>query len=313
MANQLYDNLKLSAEIVSDVHLDIKHPNPQIPLYLFCSALNSAKRNKSDALITVGDTTSRGERVNWDYAREAFKKIPNCSKNIILIIGNHDCWSDGEDEYASGIGEYYSACEELMGRKLSKPYFSTYINGYSFICLGNESDMGCDADISDEQIKWLKNELDIATQNRKPAFVFCHQSLNGRHGLPRTWDKHEDPNRPPEEGGIGAKSDEIATLLKSYQNIFYFSGHSHMGLCGEKMQNKEGYSTFQCEDGLHLINLPSLSCSNHHGNKNGLGIGMHLEVYENKVVIRPKDYKCKRYIKTVSIKDGKPYYEAEII
>ncbi len=313
MNSSLYPNPKLSAEIVSDVHLDIKHPNPQIPAYLFYCVLKNAKHNKSDALITVGDTTSRGERVNWNFARECFKKVPDCAENIILTVGNHDCWSDGEDEYASGIAEYYSACKDLTGRELNKPYFSTVIKGYSFICLGNESDMGCDADISDTQIEWLKDELEAATADGKPAFVFCHQSLNGRHGLPRTWDKKEDPNAKPEEGGIGAKSDAVAEVLKAFKNVFYFSGHSHMGLCGEKMQAKEGYSSFQCEDELHLINLPSLCCGNHHGNKNSLGIGVRLEVYDDKVCIRPKDYKFKRYIKSVIIKDSKSYYEASIL
>ncbi len=312
MSKPLYKNLKLCAEIVSDVHLDIKHPNPQIAYEIFCQALADTKSNNADAFITVGDTTSRGNRVNWNFARKAFKKIPNCAKNVILTVGNHDCWSDGEDEYASGIGEYYSACKELMGRALEKPYFSTIINGYSFICLGNESDMGCDADISDTQLNWLKSELEFATKDGKPAFVFCHQSLNGRHGLPRTWDKKEDPNRPIEEGGIGEKSEQVADILKEFKNIFYFSGHSHMGLCGEEMQEKEGYASFQCEDGLHLINLPCLCYDNHHGNINNSGIGLQLEIYDKKVLIRPKNFKTGKFVNTVSIKDGKPYYKIKL-
>ncbi len=313
MSKPLYNSIKLCAYIVSDVHLDIKHPQPQVPVFFLCRALNEAKKNNADAFITVGDTTSRGNRINWDYARQAFKKVPDSAKNIIFTVGNHDCWSDGEDEYACGIGEYYSACKELAGRDLEKPYFATYINGYSFICLGNESDMGCDADISDTQLMWLKNELEKATKDGKPAFVFCHQSLNGRHGLPRTWEKKERPDWNPEEGGIGEKSEQVAEILKSFKNVFYFSGHSHMGLCGEEMQAKEGYSSFQCEDGVHLINLPSLSCGNHHGNKNGLGLGLRLEIYSDKVCIRPRDFKLGRFIKSVKIKDGKPYYHAKTI
>ncbi len=312
MNKPLYNDLKMRAEIVSDIHFDIKRKKPCIPIHIFCNTLRNAKKNKSDAIITVGDTTSRGNKVNWDYARKAFVKIPDYNGEIILTVGNHDCWSDGEDEYASGIGEYYSACKDLMRRNIQKPYFATYINGYNFICLGNESDMGCDADITDTQLQWLKSELEKATADGKPVFVFCHQSLNGRHGLPRTWDKHEDPNRAPDEGGIGAKSDEIASILKSFKNVFYFSGHSHMGLSGEKMQNAEGYASFQCEDGLHLINLPSLCSKNHHGNKNGLGIGVQLEIYDDKVCLRPKNYKFGTFIKSVKIKDGKPYYEVTI-
>ncbi len=313
MNDTLYENIKLYAEIVSDVHFDIKRDNPKKTVRIFCRALKSAKKHNADAFITVGDTTSRGNRVNWDFGRQAFAKVPYCAKNIILTVGNHDCWSDGEDEYASGIGEYYSACKDLMGREIEKPYFVTYIKGYSFICLGNESDMGCDADISDTQLEWLKNELAKATKGGKPAFVFCHQSLNGRHGLPRTWDK-EEKDWKPEEGGVGAKSQEIEEILKLFKNVFYFSGHSHMGLCGEDMQQKEGYASFQEENGLNLINLPSLCGYNHHGEINGLGIGLQLEIYADKVLIRPKNYtKLRKFIKSVKIKGGKPYYEVKLV
>ncbi len=311
MNKPLHSDLKLCAEIVSDVHLDIKHIIPQMPVFFLCRALKDAKKNNADAFITVGDTTSRGNKVNWDFARKSFKKVPVNAKNVILTVGNHDCWSDGEDEYAAGIGEYFSACKDLMGRELSKPYFSTYINGYSFICLGNESDMGCDADISDTQLQWLKEELEKATCDGKPAFVFCHQSLNGKHGLPRTWDK-EEKDWEPQAGGIGNQSDQVAEILKSFKNVFYFSGHSHMGLCGEQMQKSEGYASFQAEDGIHLINLPSLSCNNHHGEKNGLGIGLQLEVYKDKVCIRPKNFITGAFIKNINIKSGKPYYQAEL-
>ncbi len=312
MRKSLYKNLILCADIVSDIHLDIKHPHPQIPCSLFCRVLKDSKKNNSDAVISVGDTTSRGNRVNWDFAREAIKKYPQSAKNIILTVGNHDCWSDGEDEYGAGIGEYYSACKDLMGRNIEKPYYSTCIKGYSFICLGNESDMGCDADISDYQLLWLKSELETATKDGKPAFVFCHQSLNGRHGLPRTWEK-EEKVRKLDEGGVGEKSEQIAEILKSFKNVFYFSGHSHMGICGEKTQEKSGYSSFECENGLHLVNLPSLCCGNHCGEKNGLGMGLLLEIYSDRVCIRPRDYKFGRFIKSVKIKNGKPYYDIKLV
>ncbi len=313
MFDFLYDNLQLSSIIVSDIHMDFKGEDNDIRMDIFKNALKETKKINGDALITVGDTTSRGEKVNWDFVRKCFAEIGDCSENIILTVGNHDCWSDGEDEYAAGIGEYYSACRDIMGRDLEKPYYVTKINGYSFICLGNESDMGCDADISDEQLLWLENQLNEATTDGKPAFVFCHQSLNGRHGLPRTWDKVEDPNRPPEEGGIGEKSDEVAGILKKFKNVFYFSGHSHMGLCGENMQAKEGYASFQCEEGLNLINLPTTTCLNHHGEINGRGIGLQLEIYDGKVVVRPKDFLKNNFIESVNIKDEKPYYEVDII
>ncbi len=305
------NDVKAIISIVSDIHMDIKSKRLKRQIFIFKRALKNSSKINSDAFVAVGDTTSRGEKVNWNLAENCFKKAGKPAQSIILVVGNHDCWSDGEDEYASGINEYFNAVKNITGRSLKKPYFSTVVNGYRFICLGNESDMGCDADISDEQLSWLKNELELSSG--KPSFVFCHQSLNERHGLPRTWDPHEDPARPKDEGGVGAKSDEICEILKSFKNVFYFSGHSHMGLCGEDMQKKEGYSSFQEEDGVHLINLPTLTSPNHHGELNSAGVGLEMTIYENKVIIKPKNHILNKYIKSVSIKNGKPYYETDIL
>ncbi len=307
----LYDNIRLCATIVSDTHIDEKHPVKIVPMYLLMAALKAAKKSRADAFITVGDTTSAGSPTNWSLARACFKKVPDAAKKIILTVGNHDGWND-EDNYEAAQAEYFSAYRDICKREINATYFSEVINGYYFISIGTDSDSGCAAAISDAQMDWFRTEMAKAGETQKPIFVLCHQSLNGRHGLPRTWDRREDPDRAPDEGGIGERSDEVAKILKSYKNVFYFSGHSHMGLCGEDMLKKEGYSTFENEDGVTLVNLPSLSCGNHHGELQGLGIGLQLEIYDTKVVLRPKNYISGKWIKKLHIKDGKPYYEVKL-
>ncbi len=305
--NYLYNDIKLCATIVSDTHIDEKNPTKWFPMMLLKRALKGAKLSRSDAFITVGDTTSRGSRANWDMTRECFRKYPDAAKKIILTIGNHDGWND--DGFDSAIKEYYSAYKDICSRNISTPYFSEIINGYYFICIGTDADSGCEAEISDTQMKWFSEEMEKAGKTDKPVFVFCHQSLNQRHGLPRTWDRHEIPDRDPLDGGIGARSDEVASVLKKYKNVFYFSGHSHMGLCGEDMTAKEGYASFEEEDGVTLINLPSLACGNHHGEYIKTGVGIQLEIYEDKVVLRPKNYFSGKWITGINIRNKKPYYE----
>ncbi len=310
MKKYLYDNIKLCATIVSDTHIDEKNPTKWFPMVMLIRALSTAKKNNSDVFLTVGDTTSRGSKRNWDLTRTCFKKVPDASKKIMLTIGNHDGWND--NDFDAAIKEYYSAYSDICKRDITTPYFSEIINGCYFICIGTDSDSGCEAAISDTQLEWFRAEMEIAGKTNNPIFVFCHQSLNQRHGLPRTWDRHEDPNRPLTDGGIGDRSDEIAAILKSYKNVYYFSGHSHMGLCGEDMKAAEGYSTFEEEDGVTLINLPSLSCGNHHGEMQGTGIGLQLEVYEDTVVLRPINVITGKFITKLNIKSKKPYYEKKI-
>lgn len=302
----LSDEVRLNCTIVSDTHMDVKNPVPWLPKAYLKSALKDSQNNLSpvDAFITVGDTTSRGQKENWELAKDCFSRFTP-AKKVLLTVGNHDLWHDGD--FPAAIKEYYTYFEAICGRKLDRPYFSDVLNGYRFIFLGNDDESGCAAHIGDEQLAWFKDEMKQGGESGKPIFVFCHQSLNQKHGLPRTWDRHEDPNRPLDEGGIGERSGEIEAILKSYKNVFYFSGHSHMGLGGENCKKNEGYSTVEQEDGLTLINLPCLGGGNHHGETHAMGIGIQLEVYDDRVVLRPRDYRHHRWT-GVAMQDGKPYY-----
>ncbi len=307
----LYDGIKLNITIVSDTHIDEKHPFPWLPPWRLRQALKNSKNSAApvDVFMTVGDTTSRGSDINWKMTKECFDRVPYAAKKIILPIGNHDGWND--DGFDAAIKNYCRYYELICGDKREKPYFSYVINGYYIICLGTDSDSGCDAAISDGQIEWFTNEMKKAGDSGKPVFVFCHQSLNQKHGLPRTWDAKEDYENL-EDGGIGERSDEIEKILKAYKNVYYFSGHSHMGLCGENTIKQEGFSSFEKEGDLNLINLPSLACGNHHGESKAFCVGVQLEVYDDKVVIRPRNMKKHSWIKTVPIKNGKPYLEEKI-
>lgn len=307
----LYDGIKLNCTIVSDTHIDEKHPYPWLPKWRLKHALKNAKNSVSpvDVFLTVGDTTSRGSDANWKMTKECFDKVPNAAKKIILPIGNHDGWND--DGFDAAIKNYCRYYEIICGDKREKPYFSYVVNGYHMVFLGTDSDSGCEASLSDEQMEWFSSEMKKASESGKPIFVFCHQSLNQKHGLPKTWDRSEEYDTLA-DGGIGERSEEIEKILKSYKNVYYFSGHSHMGLCGENSLKNNGFSSFEKEDGLNLINLPSLACGNHHGENRAFCVGVQMEVYEDKVVIRPRDMKNRRWIKSVSVRNGKPYLEEKI-
>lgn len=307
----LYDGIKLSCTIVADTHIDIRHPMPYLPKRLLKNVLRDAVNSSDtlDAVIVIGDTVSRGNEINWNLARECFSKYP--FKKTILALGNHDTWND--DGYDAAINEYKKAYEDICGKKRDKVYFSEDLNSYRMIFLGSEYEGGCEANFSDEQLMWLDSELADGTKDSKPVFVFCHQSLNGKHGLPMTSDRDGTMDLPPEEGGVGEKSEEIENILKKYKNVFYFSGHSHMGLCGEKSLRQYGFSSFENEGNIEYINLPSLACGNHHGEIGGNCIGVQLEVYDKKVVLRPRSYHFDTYLEKVNIRNGRPYLEKEII
>ncbi|MCR5040695.1 MAG: metallophosphoesterase [Clostridia bacterium] len=301
----LFGGAKLVCVITSDNHIDVKHPVPKVPMWFLTQSLkDSAKAAVPvDAYITVGDTTSRGSIENWELVRKCFRGV-RPAENIFLTVGNHDLWHDGG--FDAALNNYLLYSNKICGTNHDKTWFSHTVNGYKLIFLGNTEDAGCEAHLGEAQLAWLDAEL--TETGGKPAFVFCHQSLNGRHGLPVTWDR-SGTCTDPMEGGVGTESDELAEILKKYPKVFYFSGHSHMGLGGEKRMAEDGYSSFEKEGSLTLINLPSLACGNHHGDDRSMGIGLVLEVYDDRVLIRPRNFATHTMNSRVLIKDGKPYWE----
>lgn len=312
----MYDGIKLNVAITSDNHIDINAKNNNQRIRLMKKVLKNAENSavRFDAYITVGDTTSRGLTENWEKVKECFNG-KNPAKQIIFTLGNHDSWSkDGYEGYYDGIKNYYKYSREICSNKIDRPYFSRIINGYHFIFLGTDGipeNEDC-ASLSNEQINWFKSEMEKAAQTEKPVFVFCHQSVNGHHGLPQTWEAKENPDWAPEIGGIGKESDAVRDILKSYKNIYYFSGHSHMALRGEESIREKGYASIESHDGVNYINLPCLTRQNHHGGDERTGQGILLEAYEDKVVIRPVNFKNKKQNKKIPIQNGKPYFEEKI-
>ena len=300
----LSDDIRLMLVITSDNHIDVKNAGGLYPMMQTRLSLkdSAASAVPADAYITVGDTTSRGSSVNWTLTELAFRGV-SPAKNIYLTVGNHDLWND--DGFDAAFSNYIEYSNRICGTEHDKTYFSHVVNGYRLIFLGNMSAAGCEAHLGGEQLEWLSSELDLA--DNKPAFVFCHQSLNGRHGLPMTWDR-SGKSTDPMKGGIGEESDMVAAILKAHRNVFYFSGHSHMGLGGELCLKNEGYCSIYEEEGVTLINLPSLANGNHHGEDRSQGVGVVVEAYDDMIALRPRNFAKRKWNTKVDMQDGRGYY-----
>lgn len=312
----LYESIKLNVAITSDNHIDIKAKNNKERMKTVKKVLKDVQNSTCavDAYITVGDTTSRGITENWEKVKECFADY-RPADSILFTLGNHDMWDEnGYSGYENAIKNYYKYSLEICGHKTDKPYFSKDIKGYRFIFLGSTSaaeNEDC-AELESTELEWLRAELDTSAGKDKPVFIFCHQSINNNHGLPKTWEEKEK-DWEPEVGGIGKESDALRDIIKNYKNIYYFSGHSHMGLCGEESLEKNGFASFEEHDGVNYINLPCLTRQNHHGETKKTGFGCLLEVYSDKVVIRPRNFRKARMNKKIKIKNGKAFLENRIL
>lgn len=276
----LKEDCRLNFAAISDIHMTDEAARRDMLKFGLQDMENS--QHSLDALVCAGDLTDHGEKEQWDMLVDAFDDYTP-AENIILAVGNHDTWTD--DGYDLSKDFFLEYNEKITGRSLEKPYYSTKVNGYTFIVLASEEDR-TSAYISPAQLEWLDDEMEAASTGGLPIFVISHWPINESHGLPETWG---DAVPEPDDGGFGDESDEIEAILKKYENVFLVTGHLHNGSVNDSQENVFNYVSVESDGSFHSVNLPSYMYLNARG-RIANGTGYSFEVYDEKVVIRPRSY-----------------------
>lgn len=275
------ESCRLNFAAISDIHMTDDGIRP-LMLGLGLKGMEDADY-PIDALVCAGDLTDHGYSEEWENLTDAFSGYTP-AKNIILAQGNHDTWT--EDEGYNLARDYFIGYnEKITGRKTEHEYYSTKINGYSFIVLASEYDH-TDMYVSDAQLQWLEAEMEKAAADNLPVFVVSHWPINESHGLPETWGDEE-----PEidDGGMGDQSAAVEAILKKHKNVILISGHIHSGFTNERQLDEYGYLSVESHGSFHSVNLPSYMYPTIRGRVSN-GTGYHFEVYDDRVEIRARSY-----------------------
>lgn len=186
------EKLKSSVKIgiIADLHHDVMHDGEK-RLDVFLEAM---KLSKPDAIIQMGDFAVPSEK-----NKPLINKFNSAHKNSLHVIGNHDM------DYGYSIEN----CVDVW--QMPSRYYTQHLNGVTLIVLdANEKKpdykSGYSSYIGDEQLKWLVNELEKATE---PVIIFSHQPLAGVIAI----DNHA----------------EVQKILSKYKNkiIICLNGHTH--------------------------------------------------------------------------------------
>lgn len=276
------EEIKLNFAAISDIHMTDEFARLQV---LKCGLwdMDHAK-DELDALVLAGDLTDYGLEEEYENLKKAFEPYKPANE-ILMAVGNHDTWTDEDDRYEPAKENFIKYSEEITGRVLEECYYSTEINGYTFIVMASEG-TSTSAYISDTQLKWLRNEMDKASEKGLPIFVISHWPVAETHGLPESWGDDE-----PEllDGSFGAQNYEAEAILKDYENVFMISGHIHNGLVNEDQADIYGYASVESYGSFHSINLPSYMYMVIRGRVMN-GCGYSIEVYEDEVLIRARSF-----------------------
>lgn len=273
----------LNIQALSDTHIESKEPFRK---FFLKTALNNMSRSKSkiDTVLISGDITNYADDESLAAYYDIIKKNSPCP--VITVSGNHDIGHAGDRDKTDmtreeALANFIKYRNEYMNRNDKVNYFSTEINGYKFIILGDEVIDGGHWDavsMSEDQLKFLDKELAEGTKDGKPVFVSSHWPMCNINGEEVIWP----------ESGIDRSEYDIVSILEKYDNVFYISGHMHAGIKPTVINKWFSLSNVEQINGVTYINLPTFGLVNMFGNPVS-GTGAQIEVYKDRVLIRPRN------------------------
>lgn len=247
----LTQDKKTSFWVISDTHLiaDSLHDDGQAfsqmqktsqgkDLYYQETALSAfvrmAEEKKPAAIIVTGDVTFNGERVSAERFAEIFK--PLTKTKLLVLPGNHDIY-DGWAREFHGKKQYYAgqisprmwrnifrtSYETAVSVDNSSLAYSVQLNSDYLLILADSNDYGKEESstapatagfLGKEQRKWIKEQLQYASQNNLRVIFCMHHNLYAH-------------NPAVNKGYVVDDYRELRKLLAQYNVKLVFSGHIH--------------------------------------------------------------------------------------
>lgn len=271
----------MTVELISDTHVE---ENELIRQLMLTSSLTNLRfaHNEVDGVVVAGDITNYADEpslAKYYGLIEKYSPVP-----VITAAGNHDIGHVGDRDVTDITREEAKANfirynNEYMGTQNENTWYTAEINGYKFIVLGDDVIDGghWDAmDISPKQMAFLDSEL--ASADGEPVFVVCHWAVDGKNGQEIVYP----------DSGIELDRNDIKSVMEKYENVFYISGHIHGGIKSTLAADLAGFSNVEKENGVTYVSLPTFGIINSFGYP-WAGTGMQMEVYESKVIFRPRN------------------------
>lgn len=272
-------------EVFSDIHMSQERVDNKRRDSLI-AAFDDIRKNfpDTDAILSAGDFTASGKKEEFEHFYEILEEYSPVEKEKwFLALGNHDVrgndpkkwnvdptcvsptWESAKEWYLKWNGAYMPQRETV--------YFDKWVKGYHFIVLNTENGLKDACSLSEKQLSFLEEKLSEREEEKKPIFLMIHQPL---------WDTHWRGNLLK---GFGEEDKRVKEILSRHPQTVVFTGHIHNGLGVTEVIDRP-FGT--------MVDVPSYLFS-----ENGMteaGCGFHVEVYEDCMVIRARNYEKSQWL-----------------
>ena len=270
------EEILLNTVLTADIHVDSDPLHPRNVLLM--KLLRGIARSDApvDALVLAGDIANLAERKEYGYL-ESILRLYNKTGCVIPSMGNHDSGStsmgkDCEKTFETTCANFREF-QRFCGIDSDANYYTRLVNGYHFIIIGTDEmlDEGTPV-LHEEQLSWLDDCLADASRSGKPVFIVGHEPI---------YFGDRFTNGYITADGMPSGIEEI---IQKYTDdgtvVLFIGGHRHDPFSEQCFMNPS--QNFYC------INLPTSTKNDDDTSKNGEAAA--LEVYEDRMVIRPRNY-----------------------
>jgi predicted phosphodiesterase len=270
---------KLQIPVMSDIHIRNQESVDYFKKALN-DMLNAAPNYKAVAL--VGDITDGGTVSQYDNFMRILNGGVKAGAEKVIAMGNHEY---AEIWYGSSTFDNIYLKRFSDKTAMPKVYYDKWVEGYHFLTLGGErlADSNTnDAILSEQQYIWLEKTISINADIKKPIFVFLHQPIPDTVYGSEYWHGNLVDNR-------------LYNILSRYPQVILFSGHSH---------NLLDHPRTVYQDRFTMVNTGSVSYTWYNGGfgPRGYSQGLLVNVYDDKVEIKSREFSNSSWIKTFTVK-----------
>lgn len=268
--------IRLNAVLTADIHVDSDPLHPRNVLLMKLLAGIGKSDAPVDALILAGDSANLAEQKEYGFLASILR-LYNKTGCVVPSMGNHDSGStsmgkDCEKTFETTCANFRDF-QRFCGIESETNYYVRIVNGYHFIVIATDEmlDAG-DPVLHEEQLEWLDTRLAEASGSGKPVFIVGHEPVY--FGGQFTGEYILSDGTPS----------GIETMIQKYTDagtvVLFIGGHRHDPFTEQSFMNPS--------ENFYCINLPTSTKNEDDPGKNGEAAA--LEVYEDRMVVRPRNY-----------------------